>query len=421
MSMMLPVKILPPAPNDATSQGAPTSPPQRFLIQEKDQQQLNTKVACLILGVSAFGQGLEDLPGAPRDTYRLFLELSNSQKYEQTSVRPVTNPTREQTVLALQEWCKDVRASNSQTALLYISTHGCYIEGTYHLCMSDSSYKKRAYTQTLSWTELRTWLAPLQDRTVVVMLDSCRQQTSSQRSSSTPIQRDDVTLRGENWAVYTAATFGSVAQEFTEKYDGSYGLFTYALLQSLQGWRQDIPIRLQSLHTAIKENLHQQAQQLQLPVQQEPRLYIGHMDIGEKTILHPTKGTQRTKRERGIPLAIGLALCIFLLGGWFWSNSQKPEKIGCTSCLQQHWMHLRQRDCKTLQPLPSPITLAPNTKCTLPCNQENLKATIRQCSSACASNRQDVHKQFRTLLERQAPHMSLSQKQCVALLPTVQP
>ncbi|TNE49636.1 MAG: caspase family protein [Deltaproteobacteria bacterium] len=416
--MMLPVKILPPSPEQGSSPTESPLPPQRFLQPPTSSHQGATPLSSLLIGVSSFGQGLSNLPGAPRDTYRLFLELSHSAKYPQVQTQPLTNPTRQQCVKALQSWCRELKNAPQTTAFLYLSTHGCYVDGSYHLCMSDSSFQQGSYHQTLSWAELRTWLAPLQHHTLIVMLDSCRNISHSITTSSVPRHREDIVLRGETWAVCTAASFGALAQEVTTEKQGPHGLFTHALLQSLQGWTPQEPLRLRTLYNQIKQNLERYTTQQKLTMEQEPRLYVGHIDVGESVLLTPQKqSSSHTCSSRKTALVVGLTLLFAALAGLLLFSADPSNQHTCRSCIQKRWSQLRLRDCKAVQPLPSP-TQEWTSNCSLPCNQANFKAVISHCWRSCQQQSRQVRMHFKSVIEeRTSKQVSLSLQQCIALLP----
>ena len=403
MSRMLPVKILPPAPPTSTT----LSPPRAFLPVETTSSLF---LQGLVVGVESFGEGLQSLPGAPRDASRLYLELSHRERYPGSVIKPLLDPTRSQFAAALQELCEQFQFCPSGNVLLYLSTHGIYQEGVYHLCFADSRWTKTGYKQTVTWPELRTWLAPLRERTVIVLLDCCRQISTEERSflSELPENREDIVLKGEQWAVFTGASFGEKAWEYNDPDAGPEGLFTRSLLAGLLELREKT-VRLSDWYEACRKQLQQQVQQSSWPVTQEPRMYVGHLGVGSTTLLpSATKAKQEEEDSahwfKNTLLWLG-AVLLFAVGIGSWAVFYHPRKAFCEIQLRQQWVELKaQREKGQKTQLSAFADFAGGQKPPL-CTVQSLQHFSRQ-TRGCSSRKRRQWLQQRFQRER-----SLSQEE----------
>lgn len=317
---MLPIEIISPTTADSTSIGleAPTQAPPVF--------------EALFLGVSNFGSGFHDLPATPRDANALYLELTNGA-YGNFRACQFTNLTRSQWKGEVQAFCQRVRSNPNTIAVLYLSTHGFYSSQGYVLCARDSLLQDGTPKNVIPFGELRTWLSPIQNVPVVILLDSCRNALSTTRRSTSnlslqsepPQAREDVSLYGENWAILTAASWGEFSHERRIGESGPHGLFTHALLEVWQQSRTEdahgLDVRV--LYERMERRLLQTLRESNLSIRQNPRCYLGNLKsqniplgswVPSKTIANH----QRTRRfVWGSFVALVMLLGAFTLLGLF--------------------------------------------------------------------------------------------------------
>lgn len=289
MTKMLPVKILPPLPpQDSGCSDADRAENFGFL-----QEEFSSKgCQALLIGVCTFGEDLGKLPAGPRDALKLSSELSNEEKYKDCKVFTCENsnsigrPTRENVIKALGIWIQATKENSDHLGFLYLATHGFYIGDTYHLCMTDSEYRNGTYTNTISWPELRTWLYPLRDSPVVVVLDCCRQILLSSNSKPSPPQERDIVLEGKKWAVITASGPGEIAQEGSNRKEGAHSLFSNAFLKILSTWPYGKSFRLGDFYDELTSYIEREASNGYWPFAQKPCFYVRHLGAKQLELFH---------------------------------------------------------------------------------------------------------------------------------------
>lgn len=403
MSELLPVTIIPPPPSSA--------PPE---VDGKDHA-----LFALLVGVSRFGKGLCPLPGATRDMSALHMELSQHHRYPSTHVTLVANPNRNALLDHLAKWQQNIAATPGSKGLLYFSTHGFYVDDQYQLCTTDSTLTDPHPTHTLSWGELRTLLSPLQQHPLLLVLDTCRNQLTSHAKGlqpGLPKHREDIALRGEYWAVWTAASYGEFAQERSTSQTGPAGLFSQSFLHTLQTAPDTEPAPLEYLYHHTKEHLQAQLTTHNFPLTQEPRLYLGQLDCSKLAFFHtiaPPLSQTGLRSIVGLSLLLLVALLLFLGGKALQQRHiHTPTTPTCQQCITSTWRTQRQTDCRALHPLAKTSI----TMCQLPCNFANFRTVIQRCQPTCATQPANMKQVFRREIQRLTATSSISATQCTQLL-----
>jgi WD40 repeat protein len=196
----------------------------------------------LVIGIQEFRNPKLQLTYAVADA-NLFAETLRtgaSGLFEQVKVTLLTSrdaTSRDAVVSALQRY---QTINPDDLFILYIASHGTVDEGEYYLITSNvgALSTQRLNNDALSQTELKELVANIPSTKKLIVIDTCNAGQLGQAMQTALLSRgmsEDTAMKVLSRAVGSTILSASTSvQEALEGYQG-HGLFTWALVQGLQG------------------------------------------------------------------------------------------------------------------------------------------------------------------------------------------
>jgi WD40 repeat protein len=193
----------------------------------------------LAVGVSkyrdrALGEGVTFAAQDAGDVAAAFKRGSRGLYREaRTETLADSNATRDQIVQVAKQMAATVRPQD--VFILYLAGHGASLDGEYYFIPWEARYTNREVLmqQSLSGEKLREILAGIPATKTLVLLDTC---SSGRFSLVAARQLDDKTAIERLQRISGRAVIAAAADEkMALEGEGKHGVFTYALLQALDG------------------------------------------------------------------------------------------------------------------------------------------------------------------------------------------